>query len=422
MINCKSYTKQELGWLNKIIHQHTNPTLDLEISQVNNGTQQLAITYKNEILNFKREDFALISEQAGNSNQNNLVGLSDLINIIFTCLTRAEEYENFQGDNHQRFTSEQSYAFKTGTLERPIVDECLQIIREAVACQWPQLKLAKRQSKTFVTCDIDRPYELYTINKRAFIKKIGSHLLKRDSLDQFRRIWSNYRRTYRGDYSGDPNNTFDWMMDVNEKVGNKMAFYFLVDQTVSAFDAHYKIDEPRIRQLMRRIYDRGHEIGLHASYSTYKDPAQMKSEADKLRQVMEEEYIKQDEIGSRQHYLRWSTPETARNIEAAGIVYDTSLGYADHIGFRCGTSHEYPMFDIENQRVLKLRQKPLILMEASVFSVKYMNMDYTDSTLEYMKKIKERCISFGGVFNLLWHNSSFKSENDKIFYQELINN
>ncbi len=60
-------------------------------------------------------------------------------------------------------------------------------------------------------------------------------------------------------------------------------------------------------------------------------------------------------------------------------------------------------------------------MEATVFDSKYMNMDYSDDTLEYLKTIKERCFSFGGDFNLLWHNSSFKSEQDKFFYQELIN-
>ena len=87
----------------------------------------------------------------------------------------------------------------------------------------------------------------------------------------------------------------------------------------------------------------------------------------------------------------WSTPETALHLEAAGIAYDTTLGFADRAGFRCGTCHEYPMFDIETKRILNLRQRPLILMEASVFSERYMNMDYTNATLDYMKRLKESC-------------------------------
>lgn len=176
-----------------------------------------------------------------------------------------------------------------------------------------------------------------------------------------------------------------------------------------------------ISRLTRQRDYKGHEMSLHPSYRTFKNLVQMKNEADKFRQVMDEEGIKQDEIGSRQHYLRWSTPETARHLEAAGIAYDTTLGYADHAGFRCGTSHEFPMFDIENQRVLNLRQRPLIMMEASVLSPRYMNMGYSDETLDYMKRLKEQCYAYGGNFTLLWHNSFFKTEKDKLFYQELIN-
>jgi hypothetical protein len=335
-------------------------------------------------------------------------------------LLRVEEYKNCSADSHERFPAIASNSFQSGTLERPIVDELFEVIRQSVARQWPYVTLTKLSPTTIVTCDVDNPYEFYTHSPRAFLKKIGGDLLKRNSFNEFSRTWRNYIRTARGDYSSDPNNTFDWMMDVNENAGNKMAFYFLVDKTVPAFDAHYSIDEPRIRKLIRRIYDRGHEIGLHASYGTFKDSEQMKKEADKLRQVMDEEGIKQDEIGSRQHFLRWSTPETARYLEAAGIAYDTTLGYADHAGFRCGTSHEFPMFDIENQKILNLRERPLILMEASVLNAKYMNKGYCDDTLEYMKSLKDTCHRYGGTFTMLWHNSHFLNDKDKAFYQELV--
>jgi peptidoglycan/xylan/chitin deacetylase (PgdA/CDA1 family) len=345
----------------------------------------------------------------------------DVLGSMFFMLSRYEETTFTKLDGHGRFAADASIFSHEDILDRPILDSYIEILWNAVQILWPSLKRKELTAQSKITCDIDNPYEFYVSNRRTFIKKLGGDLLKRKSLGEFSRTWHNYSRTARGDYSADPNNTFDWMMDVNEKAGNRMAFYFLADNPVPMLDAHYSIDEPRIRQLMRRIYDRGHEIGLHASYGTYKNPQQIKKEADKLRQVMDEEGIKQDEIGSRQHYLRWSTPETARHLEAAGIAYDTTLGYADHAGFRCGTSHEFPLFDIENQKVLKLRERPLIMMEASVLSPKYMNMGYSDQTFDYMKSLKEKCFYYGGNFTLLWHNSFFKSEKDKVFYQELIN-
>ncbi|WP_297812638.1 polysaccharide deacetylase family protein [uncultured Methylophaga sp.] len=406
------FSEKEIVWLTSLLKQHISDDLYLV------DGQNLSIKLGKETLNLDFDDFRVLALP---TLQTQKITGYDIFDLIFKCLTRQEEYQFINKDTHDRFPANASSAYQSHILERPVVDECFEFIRRSVSRQWPQLKLKEHKARTIVTCDVDNPYEFYTLSPRAFIKKLGGDLLKRKSPSEFHRTWRNYWQSAKQDYSADPNNNFDWMMDINEKAGNKMAFYFLVDQSVPAFDAHYSIDEPRIRQLMRRIYDRGHEIGLHASYGTYKNAEQMIKEADKLRQVMDEEGIKQDEIGSRQHFLRWSTPETARHLEAAGIAYDTTLGYADHVGFRCGTSHEFPLFDIEKQRVLNLRERPLIMMEASVLNAKYMNKGYSDDTLAYMKDLKKCCHQYGGTFTMLWHNSHFLNEQDKLFYQELVN-
>ena len=56
----------------------------------------------------------------------------------------------------------------------------------------------------------------------------------------------------------------------------------------------------------------------------------------------------------RQHYLRWSikTPVIQNKF---GFNNDSSVGYADYVGFRCGTSHEYSMFDF-SQKIMNLKQ------------------------------------------------------------------
>jgi hypothetical protein len=415
-----AFTDKELLWLASILKERISTDLYLDREKKTSSDEsRIYIKYGHESLSINGGEFQkLASDMLCQAAEE--ITLTDVFGLIFKSLTCQEEYKQIHLDEHDRFSASSSNAYQSGTLECPAVDKCFEIIRQSVSRQWPELKLREFSPKTFVTCDVDNPYEYYTSSYRALIKKLGGDLLKRRSLVEFNRSWLNYLKTARGDYSLDSNDTFEWMMEVNEKAGNRMAFYFLVDVSVPAMDAHYSIDEPRIRSLIRRIYDRGHEIGLHASYGTYKDPRQLEKEANKLRRVMEEEGVKQEVIGSRQHYLRWTMPETARHLETAGIAYDSTLGYAYHAGFRCGTCHEFSMFDVERQQALSLRERPLIVMEGSVLARQYMNMGYNDKTLQYLESLKDTCFRYGGSFTLLWHNSYLKTEQDRALYKALI--
>jgi hypothetical protein len=198
-------------------------------------------------------------------------------------------------------------------------------------------------------------------------------------------------------------NTFDTIMDISESHVLKSAFYFLAGRD-SSMDGDYALTHPAIARLMRRIHDRGHEIGYHGSYCTYRDSGRTAREASALKEAAGRLGIEQDAWGGRQHYLRWSAPATWRNYADAGLDYDTTLSYADHAGFRCGTCHPYPVFDVERDRALKLVEYPLTAMECSVLDERYMNLP-RDEALRYMLKLKQACRKHGGVFTLLWHNS-----------------
>ena len=78
------------------------------------------------------------------------------------------------------------------------------------------------------------------------------------------------------------------------------------------------------------------------------------------------------------------------------------------------------MYDFIERRQLKLRQRPLVVMECSVIAQRYMGMGYSKAALELMKAYKLTCYRFGGDFTLLWHNSHLTTIYDKRFYLELI--
>src|SRR5690606_25243830 len=164
----------------------------------------------------------------------------------------------------------------------------------------------------------------------------------------------------------DPFNTFDWIMDRSEDAGLCSAFYFICGHTDPSRDGTYVPEHPAIIELMQRIHARGHEIGLHPSYHSYRNAEVIRNEAQRLRKACEQAGIEQEQFGVRMHYLRWETPTTLHGLEGAGLVYDTTLGYAKAPGCRCGTCHEYQAFDPVQNRALSLRIRPLIAMESTI--------------------------------------------------------
>jgi hypothetical protein len=345
----------------------------------------------------------------------------DVFGSAFFMLSRYEELVVTERDEHDRFPATASIAYKAGFLDRPIVDEYVEILWTAMQRIWPGLVRRPRQLRTLVSCDVDTPYVCLSKSLPKTIKAIAGDLIKRKSPSTALQTLNRHLQVRCGNYSQDPYiRTINWMMDVNEKAGNTIEFYFIPEHLHTLYDGCYTMNEPVIRDLLRHIHARGHIIGLHASYTSYDSASQTCREANILRTAMEKEGLYQTEMGGRQHYLRWKTPITARNWEAAGMAYDSTLSFADRPGFRCGTSKEYFMYDLEQHRAITVKQRPLVLMECSIIDDAYMGFGYTDEALDYMKLLKHRCHQFGGDFTLLWHNSHFSRAKDKEFYKELI--
>jgi hypothetical protein len=343
----------------------------------------------------------------------------DIFGSIFFMLTRYEEIVKIERDNHDRFPATASLSFQENFLERPIVNEYVEIVWSCINKLWPNLKRKERRFQIKVSCDVDMPFDPMAHLLYQSTRTMAGDIFKRFNL---KKALKTEKKCINQCFNinADPYyNIFDWMMDVCERAGVKNAFYFISDHPTK-LDGRYTMNDWRIRILLRRIHNRGHEIGFHASYSTYKNFKQFQKEFEVLKEVCKKEKIVQQTWGGRQHYLRWSAPVTWQNWEDAGLNYDSTLNYAQHAGFRCGTCYEYPVFNLRTSQKLHLRERPLIVMDCSVIDIQYMNYGHTESAMKYIHMLKERCKQFGGNFTLLWHNSFFGYDEDKIIYQNLI--
>jgi len=145
----------------------------------------------------------------------------------------------------------------------------------------------------------------------------------------------------------------------------------------------------------------------------------MQSEFNRLKCVCKNHGLKPKNWGARQHYLRYNVAKTARILECTGITYDSSLTFAENAGFRCGCCYEYPLFDFINRRSLKIRERPLIIMDRSVLAPQYMNLDF-DEAFNFMAKCKRRCQLYKGDFTILWHNNLLIKNQYRELYQSIL--
>ncbi|MEO6352538.1 MAG: polysaccharide deacetylase family protein, partial [Burkholderiaceae bacterium] len=345
----------------------------------------------------------------------------DIFGSAFFMLTRYEEARSPERDTHERFPANASLAYRNNFLGRPIVDEYVEILWEVMQQLWPGLERKKRKSRTLISCDVDLPIDPACASLYRLGKRLLGRTWREKSFGAVPNTIKNYCEVSRGNDTHDPyHQAIFWMMDVNEKVGNQLTFNLIPEKTDQKMDHANTLDEPRMRTLIRTIHARGHLIGFHPGYNTYKHPIAFAQSIGTLRRVMAEENIKQEMLGGRQHYLRWEVMTTAQQWEANDMTYDSTLTYADLPGFRCGTCHEYSMYDLASRKPLKLQQRPLVVMESSVLEQPNMGLGHDIEALSLMQYYKRICHQFNGDFTLLWHNSYFEKKIYKAMYCEVI--
>ena len=318
---------------------------------------------------------------------------NDIVAASFYMLTRWEETVIENKDEHNRFLAIDSLAYKNNFLHRPIVNEYVEILYHILKSFGLDQIRKVRKYTTLATHDVDRPF-LWdsTLGK---IKSIGASLLIRRNKEEIKLRAQNIAT------GTDPFDTFDLLMDMSESIGEKAHFFFMAGGETE-FDNFYQLGEQAVIDLIKRIKERNHCIGIHPSYNTYNNTEMLSSEIDALKMATGMEVT-----ASRQHYLRFDTSSTWNNLEDADVRWDSTMGYPDEAGFRSGVCYTYPLYDIYNRKQLNLLEKPLIVMDATLLRYEKLQIEQALSRVENLQKEVHR---YQGEFVFLWHNSSFNSQ------------
>lgn len=198
------------------------------------------------------------------------------------------------------------------------------------------------------------------------------------------------------------------LTEINDRHGVRSSYYFL---SLGKGEQDFNYDPSMIADQLEAVLQSKGEIGLHGGHKAYNDYDKLIEEKDRL-----EKPAGRTVEGYRNHYLRFELPQTWYNLEKAGFSYDTTLGYADCVGFRNGMCYPFYPLDAVTNKFLGIVELPLIIMDATLFF--YMRLDF-EGAFKICRQLIEKVMNYNGVLTLLWHNN-FISDGMGAFYTRLL--
>ena len=329
----------------------------------------------------------------------------DILTPSFVLLSRYEEFHSERHDKHGRFPYDRSLAEKYDMVEIPLVDEYAMLLRRWLCLYFPdRFEAVPRTPRIVPTHDIDILYR-FTSRFQAWKSILGRDLLINCDLKMVRKSFEDYKK-WKKRPSLDPYvEAIDEFLAQEEKRKLSSIFFFKATEKGHP-DVTYDVQDPILHEIIRVIMAPGyHQIGLHGSYPSAKDFQCLQKEKQNLSKLCDEEVRI-----SRQHYLRTFFADDPNSLDLwrqVGITDDYTLGFAERCGFRCGTCHPYPLYDVRNDKVTDIIEHPLIVMDGTLFD--YMKLSVEDASA-LTQRLKHRCLDVEGDFVILWHNHATTRE------------
>lgn len=203
-----------------------------------------------------------------------------------------------------------------------------------------------------------------------------------------RDFWADFVDQYRRTEGGLPSTYF--VIPVAGKCGRGLtgAAY---KRRASAYGAR------DIQPAIRDVQNGGHEIALHG-LDAWLDSDAAARELDEIRKL-----TGQSEIGVRMHWLCFNE-DSPRELERAGVSYDSTIGYRETVGYRTGTTQAFVPLGTKT-----LIELPLHAMDTALFYPAYLGLGPQRAS-ELLENLLKNAARFGGCLTINWHDRSLAPE------------
>ncbi|MDG5799342.1 polysaccharide deacetylase family protein [Marinilabiliaceae bacterium ANBcel2] len=332
----------------------------------------------------------------------NLIFNHDFLSSAFYFIASVEEYNCDEKDFAGRFPFKRSLQYRLNIVDIPVVNYYFDIILQGFTlyAKMHNFKFEERRMFDnfcfFLSHDVDR-VAFFSIRETLFKLKqlIGLAPLYYNRGLTFKLFLKGLRFNMTPFRDRDPWWNFDYLISVEKALKIRSTYYFL-NRSGKNKDARYSFKNKKVAFLIERLNIEGFETSLHGSFDSVNNAQLLNSEKEKFKR-----YTGVTPVGIRQHYLRFNYPGTFKIQKEAGFKYDTTLGFAEHEGFRNGYCYPFKPYDLNNDREIDIVEIPLVVMDVTVLN--YRGLCYskiTDSTISLIDEVEK----FGGLFSLLWHN------------------
>ncbi len=293
----------------------------------------------------------------------------DWIETIFFHLSRYEEYHfNPVMRNQWDMMPEKEQILVKNKLHHfPVVDELVTAI--LVTFGFPVLNV---KSKWSLSHDID-----YLSRKQGLQNKIKQFLF-------FVKYGSSIKSAYKHAFTKEHQVYSDFsFLDSSDQAISKIIYFHVGGDHI--FDPGRTEDrQAQIQKLATEALDKGYEIGIHPSYLAAKNDELFQEEKTLLETI-----IGQKIELSRQHYLHFDFENTLDILEKNNIREDSSLGFNEHVGFRCGTGFNFYLFNWKLKAKSSVIEQPLVWMDsAQRYEVRKQAVLFNQKAIKFLESNK----------------------------------
>jgi hypothetical protein len=319
---------------------------------------------------------------------------ADLISAAFYLLSGWQEYFSTERDRHGRFPYAASVQHKYDFVALPVVNYYFEVLRAAVEHVSGQPLRQRRWSSqkaafaAFISHDVDNLRSAWKAPAKAAFQQrqfgrfgwlLWQHLTQPDTWDNLAAVAAQVAQY------GAESTLF--LLPVKGKAANGTP------------NADYELTPGS--KFWQRLPAQC-TLELHGSIGTSTN-AQM---------LIDEDENMLDALGVRFHYLSWDPARTPTVVEEGRFLFDSTLGFAEHFGFRHSYCQPFFPFNFERGKAAGFLEIPLNVMDATLHHPNYLQLA-PHEILPALAPVFAEIKRFGGVASMLWHNENFDPANTK---------